>query len=116
MSQAKKSDELAQFASDLQLMRHRAINLRLYATSQRLDAAIRAVGLEIADDTDGYPKYSVVQAARKLGREFHCSLETPCPDCGSTEGEMRTHGGSWDDADCHCAECGKLIHHAWSAM
>jgi hypothetical protein len=116
MSQAKKSDELTQFAADLQLMRGRAINLRLYATRQRLDSALRTLGLEIAGDTYGYCKYGAIQAAPRRGREFHCSLETPCPDCGSTEGEMRTHGGSWDDADCHCAQCGKLIYQAWSAM
>ena len=33
-----------------------------------------------------------------------------CPDCGSTEFEMRTYGGPWEYADTHCAECGKLIH------
>jgi hypothetical protein len=32
-----------------------------------------------------------------------------CPDCGSTDFEMRTYGGSWEYADTHCARCGKLI-------
>lgn len=32
-----------------------------------------------------------------------------CPDCGSTEFEMRTYGGPWEYADTHCAMCGKLI-------
>jgi hypothetical protein len=27
---------------------------------------------------------------------------------------MRAYGGSWDDADTHCARCGKLIQRAWS--
>jgi ribosomal protein L37AE/L43A len=39
---------------------------------------------------------------------------TPCPACGSTRFEYRTYGGSWDDADTHCARCGKLIHRAWT--
>ena len=53
MPETKKPDELTQFASDLQLMRHRAINLRLYATGQRLDWAIRMVAFEIAGDYEG---------------------------------------------------------------
>lgn len=32
-----------------------------------------------------------------------------CPECGSTEFEMRTYGGPWEYADTHCARCGKLI-------
>jgi hypothetical protein len=32
-----------------------------------------------------------------------------CPDCGSTEFEMRTYGGSWEYADTHCTRCGRLI-------
>jgi transposase-like protein len=39
---------------------------------------------------------------------------TSCPGCGSTEFEMRTYGGSWDDADTHCARCGRLIQPAWT--
>src|ERR1700674_2835831 len=34
---------------------------------------------------------------------------TSCPDCGSTEFEMRTYGEPWEYADTHCAKCGKLI-------
>lgn len=34
---------------------------------------------------------------------------TSCPDCGSTEFEMRTYGGPWEYADTHCAKYGKLI-------
>ena len=41
---------------------------------------------------------------------------TSCPECGSNEFECRTYGGSWDDADIHCAKCGRLIHRAWEAM
>jgi tRNA(Ile2) C34 agmatinyltransferase TiaS len=32
-----------------------------------------------------------------------------CPDCGSTEFEMRTYGGPMEYADTHCAKCGRLI-------
>src|ERR1039458_4869051 len=103
MPVTKKPDELTQFASDLQLMRHRAINLRLYATGQRLDWVIRMAGFEIAGDYEGCSRYEAAQAAptnfqtvlSAMGQVRH----TPCSDCGSTEFEMRTYGGTWDDAD-----------------
>jgi len=120
MPEAKQPDELRQFVSDLQSMWHRAINLRLYSTGQRLDSAIQALGLEIAAGTDGYKKYETAPKRQIVfsatGREFHCAEARPCPDCGSTEREMRTYGGNWDDADFHCSRCGKLIHRAWFAM
>ena len=128
MPETKKPDELAQFASDLQLMRHCAINLRLNATGQRLDWAIRMVAFEIAGDYEGCSRYEAAQAAptkfqtvisangrdlvlvegvvKKIG--LH-KAHTSCPDCGSTEREMRNYGRSWDEADTHCAKCGKLI-------
>jgi hypothetical protein len=116
MLEANKPDELEHFAADLQLMRHRATNLGLHATGQQLDSAIQAFGFEIAGSTAGYRKFEAVGADPKRDRKFRCSQETPCPNCGSTEGEMRTYGGNWDDADCHCAQCGKLIRRAWSAI
>jgi predicted RNA-binding Zn-ribbon protein involved in translation (DUF1610 family) len=118
MSETRRPDELSQFASDLQLMRHRAINLRLYATGERLDWAIRMAGFEIAGDYEGCSSYEAAQAAP---RNFQTVLSaqgrvqnTPCPDCGSAEIEMRAYGGSWDDAETHCAKCGKLIQRAWN--
>jgi len=117
MSDPGKPDELVQFASDLQSMRMRAINLRLPATGQRLESAIHTLGLEIAGDPDrrrkneDAAKRQVVFFAK--GPELLCREATPCADCGSTESEMRTYGGSWDDADIHCAKCKKLIHRAW---
>jgi hypothetical protein len=39
----------------------------------------------------------------------YTSPNTSCPDCGSTEFEMRTHGGPMEYADTHCAKCGRLI-------
>jgi hypothetical protein len=123
MPETRKPGELAQFASDLQLMKHRAINLRLYANGQWLDSAIRTLAIEIAGHTEDSSKYEAAPAASKrhtavavTGREFHFREATPCPRCGSTESEMRTYGGSWDDADTHCAQCGKLIHRAWFPM
>jgi hypothetical protein len=114
-----KPDELTQFASDLQLMRHRAINLRLYATGQRLDWAIRMAGFEIAGDPEGCSKYEAAQAAPARlqttvrsgkGLWTYADQNKSCPDCGSHEFEMRTYGGPWEYADTHCAGCGKLIH------
>src|ERR1700674_1886773 len=63
MSETRRPDELSQFASDLQLMRHRAINLRLYATGERLDWATRMAGFEIAGDYEGCSRYEAAQAA-----------------------------------------------------
>jgi hypothetical protein len=117
MPEDKKPDDLAQFASDLQRMRHRAIDLHLYATGQRLDTAIRMLASEIAGDFDGDAKFPAAPKRQTVlyvnGRAFHCPEATPCPDCSSTELEMRTYGGNWDDADTRCAKCGKLIHRAW---
>jgi hypothetical protein len=118
MSETRRPDELAQFASDLQLMRHRAINLRLYATGERLDWAIRMAGFEIAGDYEGCSRYEAAQAAvissLPLADRSTLGQKTPCPDCGSTEFEMRNYGGAWDDADIHCAKCGNLIQRAWN--
>ncbi len=120
MPEAKKpDDEITKFASDLELMRHRAIQLRLYATGQRLEGAIRMVGFEVNGNPDGCSRYEAAQAVRRdlpfvvppPGQVQH-----PCPDCGATNLEMRAYGGSWDDADFHCAQCGKLIQRAWSAL
>jgi len=120
MPETKKPDEPTQFASDLRSMRHRAINLGLHAIGQQLELAIRMLGLEIVGATDAFNRNEAAQAAHQrqtglfaAGPEFHCREATPCPDCGSTASEMRTYGGSWDDADVHCAQCGKLIHSAW---
>jgi hypothetical protein len=51
------SDTREQFASDLQLMKHRAMNLGLYATGQRLDYPIRMAGFEMAGNTEACLKY-----------------------------------------------------------
>ncbi len=113
----KPDDELTKFASDLELMRHRAINLRLYATGQRLEGAIRMVRFEIAGNPDGCSRYEA--APRNLQSVVLAEGQVqhgPCPDCGSTNLEICTYGGSWDDADFHCAKCGKLIQRAWSAI
>jgi len=73
MSETRRPDELAQFASDLQLMRHRAINLRLYATGQRLDWAIRMAGFEIAGDYEGCSRYEAAQGcSHKLSNCAFC--------------------------------------------
>jgi hypothetical protein len=42
-------------------------------------------------------------------RWTYTAQNASCPDCGSTEFEMRTYGGPWEYADTHCAKCGKLI-------
>lgn len=34
---------------------------------------------------------------------------TVCPDCGSTEFEMRNYSMMWHEGDIHCARCGKFI-------
>jgi uncharacterized Zn finger protein (UPF0148 family) len=34
---------------------------------------------------------------------------TKCPDCGSTEFEMRNYEMMWHEGDIHCAQCGKYI-------
>jgi hypothetical protein len=121
MPKANKPDEFEQFAADLQLMKHRAISRGLHATGQRLDSAIRTLGFEIAGNSDGCSIYEPAKAIPKpltalyaKGRISHRPIASPCPDCGSSELEMRTYGGSTDDADSHCAQCGKLIHRAWS--
>jgi hypothetical protein len=117
MPDPKRHDELSQFVSDLQWMRHRAANLHLYTTGQWLDWAIRMAGFEIAGDPERYSKYEAAQAAPK---EFQTVLSanrlwtyvdrnTSCPDCGSSEFEMRDYGGPSEFADTHCAKCGKLI-------
>jgi hypothetical protein len=121
MPKANKPDEFEQFAADLQLMKHRAISLGLRVTGQRLDSAIRRLSFEIAGNTDGCTTYETAEPNPKSPtalytnrRVVHRPEASPCPDCGSTELEMRTYGGSTDDADSHCAKCGKLIHRAWS--
>jgi hypothetical protein len=118
MPEKQKPDELTQFASDLQLMKHRAINLGLHATGQRLDWAIRMAGFEIAGDPEGCSKYEAAQAAptqfqktapSAKGLWTYVDQNKSCPDCGSSEFEMRTYGGPLEYADTHCAKCGKLI-------
>jgi hypothetical protein len=114
----EKLEELTQFASSLQSMKQRAIDLHLHATAQRLDWVSQMLRSEIAENTAGCGPEEAVQAASEAvlsanGQEFSCPGTTPCPDCGSTKLEMRTYGGSWDDADFHCARCGKLVRRAW---
>jgi hypothetical protein len=53
--------QLVQFASDLQLMKHRAVTLGLYETAQRMDSAVRMVGFEISGDTDSCRSYEAQQ-------------------------------------------------------
>ena len=117
MSDPWKPDELAQFASDLQSMRDRALSLRLYEAGQLLASAIQTLGSEIAGHIQGRGKCEAAPNPQTVpianGRESPYREAKPCPDCGSTEREMRTYGGSLDDADIHCANCGKLIHSAW---
>ena len=159
------SDELTHFASDLQLMRDRAIQLHLDAINKYLDWAIWGVRCEIMQLT-GCPNCKSgdceVYETSLEGQGWICrdcnhtwrlgrggtqpvskrrvcnstwfprrsrtpkpvstvglqstqpySVRASCPNCGSTEFEMRTYGGSWDDADTHCAKCGKLLQSAW---
>jgi hypothetical protein len=42
-------------------------------------------------------------------RWTHTAHNTSCPDCGSTQFEMRSYGGPLEYADTHCAKCGRLI-------
>jgi len=65
MPETRNSDELTQFASDLQVMKHRAISLCLYATGQRLDWAIRMAGFEIAGDPESCSKYGRLRLLRQ---------------------------------------------------
>lgn len=51
------TEDQKQFASDLQLMKHRAFKLGLYATGQRMDVPIRMVGYEMAEDIEGCLRY-----------------------------------------------------------
>jgi hypothetical protein len=53
--------QLIKFASDLQLMKHRAVTLGLYETAQRMDLAVRMVGFEISGDTDSCRAYEAQQ-------------------------------------------------------
>jgi len=108
MREPKKPDELAQFASDLQLMRHRAIDLCLYATGQRLDWAIRMAGFEI-EAAQADPARFQENAPSAQGLWTYVDQNKSCPECGSSEFEMRTYGGPLEYADTHCAKCGKLI-------
>ena len=55
------------------------------------------------------PHYHRRVAPAANGRRTYTVQNESCPDCGSTELEMRTYGGLWEYADTHCAECGKLI-------
>jgi transcription initiation factor TFIIIB Brf1 subunit/transcription initiation factor TFIIB len=34
---------------------------------------------------------------------------TKCPECGSTEFEMRNYEMMWHEGDIHCAQCGRFI-------
>ena len=34
---------------------------------------------------------------------------TTCPDCCSTDFELRNYSMMWHDGDIHCANCGKFI-------
>jgi ribosomal protein L37AE/L43A len=151
MPEAKNLDELRQFASDLQLMRDRAINLHLDAIEKNFDWMIRMVYFQIAR-VDGsscpYCKSGATEiyersregegwicracnhtwlaggsrtpseekpiSTVRVRSTSPCSEYTSCPRCGSKEFEYRTYGGSWEDADTHCAKCGKLIHRAWA--
>lgn len=49
--------ERQKFASDLELMKVRAMELGLYATCHRLDYPIRMVGFEIAGDVLACTEY-----------------------------------------------------------
>ena len=121
MPETTKPDELTQFASTLQSMKQRALDLHLHATAQRLDWVVRMLGSEISEKaTDSGPQEAVQAVPATMpsanGQDLSCREATPCPDCRSTEFEVRTYGGSWDDADFHCAGCGRLIHRAWFPM
>lgn len=37
------------------------------------------------------------------------TLKHVCPQCGSTEFEMRNYSQIWHDGDIHCKKCGKFI-------
>jgi len=47
------------------------------------------------------------------GREMPDSMitvaNTSCPDCGSTEFEMRNYSMMWHEGDIHCKNCGRFI-------
>lgn len=59
-------------------------------------------------------KVGFVKVTSAKNREWTYTVQNAsCPECGSDRFELRTYGGSWDDADTHCAKCGKLIHRAW---
>lgn len=45
---AEPRQDWIQFASDLSLMKHRAVTLGMYATAQLMDPSIRMSGFEIA--------------------------------------------------------------------
>ena len=34
---------------------------------------------------------------------------TQCPNCGSTDFEMRNYDMAWHEGDIHCARCGRFI-------
>lgn len=58
---AKLERDRREFASDLQLMRHRALQLGLYITALRIDPAVRMVAFEIAGDIAACEKYEARQ-------------------------------------------------------
>jgi uncharacterized Zn finger protein (UPF0148 family) len=44
-----------------------------------------------------------------IGSDTVSMANTKCPDCGSTEFEMRNYEMMWHEGDIHCAQCGKFI-------
>ena len=58
-----------QFASDLALMKERAMRLGLYATGQRMDYPIRMVGFEMAGDIESCAKYEAAINAKGVPTE-----------------------------------------------
>ena len=37
------------------------------------------------------------------------TMDSVCPECGSTEFELRNYNMVFHDGDIHCARCGKYI-------
>jgi hypothetical protein len=66
---------------------------------------------EVLETTQNIPAPAQTLAPRHSAktRLTYTFQNTSCPDCGSTEFEMRTYGGPMEYADTHCAKWGRLI-------
>ena len=65
---------------------------------------------EVPETIQNVPAPDQTLASRHSATQWtYTSPNTSCPDCGSTEFEMRSYGGPMEYADTHCAKCGRLI-------